>query len=164
MADAIAAAMPDARFVCVTRDTADFVRSRLWSYGRVPPPYPRRALVILRAVASAIFHERYLRGFVRRAGPGRAIAVRFALRDVPENALAPVFESLGLPPHRDCDRAFRPIPVLPRPKRDGADWRHPTGFWFIWPGSWSGRFPNLFSRCCSGGGRPNGQPAFRHGV
>lgn len=98
LADDIAAQMPDAVFLCVTRPTEDLLRSRLWSYGRVPPAYPKRALSILRACASNAFHRRYMARFAARMGPGRAFEVGFEdLRRDPDAALGPLLAVLGLP-------------------------------------------------------------------
>lgn len=97
LADEIATALPDACFLCVRRDSADLLRSRLWSYGRVPPPYPRRAAALLRGCASNRFHIGQMEAFARRVGPKRALFVDFdALRADPDAALAPFLEAAGL--------------------------------------------------------------------
>lgn len=97
LAEEIAAAVPEARFLCISRRTPDLLRSRLWSYGRRPPPYPRRALLIARACASNIFHQRYMRSLPERLGRERVFQVSFeALCAGPGVALAPLLAALGL--------------------------------------------------------------------
>lgn len=109
LADRIAAALPEARFLCVTRNTADLLGSRLWSYGRVPPAYPRRALTIATACASNDFHARFLGVFARRVGPQRAFSVDYAaLKADPDAALAPLLSACGLPGLAGRRPAFRP--------------------------------------------------------
>lgn len=97
LADTIAAQLPRAVFLCVTRDTEGLLRSRLWSYGRHPPPYPRRALPVARAAASNVFHRRHMAALPDRIGPDRIFHVTFRdLRDDPDRALAPLLNRLGL--------------------------------------------------------------------
>ncbi|MBY6140873.1 sulfotransferase [Leisingera daeponensis] len=94
---AIAKAVPTALFLCVTRQSQGFLRSRLWSYGRRPPPYPKRALLIGRGCASNVFHKRCMRRLQRQLGKGRVFEVEFeALRREPDRALAPVLAAAGL--------------------------------------------------------------------
>lgn len=109
LADNIAAALPDARFLCVTRETADFLASRLWSYGRTPPPYPQRAATIARACTSNVFHSRFLVDFVTRLGPSRAFLVEYAaLQSDADAALTPLLNACGLMPQNGRRPAFRP--------------------------------------------------------
>ena len=109
LADNIAAALPEARFLCVTRATADLLASRLWSYGRTPPPYPQRAATILRACTSNVFHSRFLADFVARLGPSRAFLVEYsALQADADAALAPLLKACGLAPQNGHRPEFRP--------------------------------------------------------
>ena len=109
LVDKIAAALPDARFLCVTRETADFLASRLWSYGRTPPPYPQRAATISRACTSNVFHSRFLADFVARLGPSRAFLVEYAaLQSDADAALTPLLNACGLMPQNGQRPAFRP--------------------------------------------------------
>lgn len=109
LADHIAAAFPDARFVCLIRDPVDLLASRLWSYGRAPPSYPRRAATVLQACASCVFHSRFLMDFGRRLGTDRVFCIDYAtLKANPEAALAEVLSSCGLQPLAGLRPAFRP--------------------------------------------------------
>ncbi|WP_264212636.1 sulfotransferase family protein [Leisingera thetidis] len=97
LAETIAKALPTALFLCVSRRIPGFLRSRLWSYGRSPPPYPRRAVLIGRACASNVFHERYMRRLRRQLGAQRVFAVDFdSLRARPGPALEPLLAAAGL--------------------------------------------------------------------
>lgn len=109
LADDIARDLPEAHFLCITRGMEDFVRSRLWSFGRRPPGYPRRALLIARACASNAFHDRYMKGLARRLGPGRVHRLTYAaLKADPDLALDPLLRGLGLPPLAGRRPAFAP--------------------------------------------------------
>lgn len=59
----LAEAFPRARFVCVIRDPLTLIRSRIWAFGRTPPPYPRRLSHLLRASAAVSLSQRHLVGF-----------------------------------------------------------------------------------------------------
>lgn len=97
LANQIAQAIPDALFLCVSRDTTSFLRSRLWSYGRNPPPYPQRAAAIARACASNQFHCRWMQGLADRIGRHRVFHVGFKTLTVsPAEALAPVLAQAGV--------------------------------------------------------------------
>lgn len=97
LAEQIAAAVPRALFLCVSRDTAGFLRSRLWSYGRQPPRFPRRAGLIARACASNVFHQRYMAALPGILGAQRVFLTDFStLAAQPEQALAPLLEALRL--------------------------------------------------------------------
>lgn len=99
LAAEIADMLPDAHFLCIARETADFTRSRLWAYGRQPPRYPGRARVILRACLSNAFHQRFMAGLPVRIGANRVHAVGYAaLARDPDAALAPLLSALGLAP------------------------------------------------------------------
>ncbi|MFZ1468778.1 MAG: sulfotransferase [Paracoccaceae bacterium] len=109
LADRIAADLPDAQFLCVTRETEDFIRSRLWSFGRVPPPYPRRAALIAKACASNVLHGRYMAGLTRRLGPARVHHIRYdQLRRDADVALDPLLCQIGLRPQAGRRPAFAP--------------------------------------------------------
>ncbi|MEZ5798365.1 MAG: sulfotransferase [Paracoccaceae bacterium] len=109
LAEAIAAELPDAVFLCLTRDTAALVRSRLWSFGRVPPAYPARAALILKACASNVFHDRYLAGLTQRLGSARVCHLRYdRLQADPDAALDPLLHQLGLRPLAGRRPAFAP--------------------------------------------------------
>lgn len=109
MADDIWQDMPDARFICVVRDYQSFLASRLWSYGRVPPRYPRRALLILRACASNTFHARALGALKRRLPSGSVFVVTFArLRDNPRDVLDPILASMALNAIGDARSSYAP--------------------------------------------------------
>ncbi|WP_192361887.1 sulfotransferase [Mesorhizobium mediterraneum] len=88
---------PAAYFVCITRRTTTLVRSRLWSYGRVPPANPARTFLIAKACAANAFYGDYLRRFC--AGNPRAMLVTYEdlSRDL-EPAMLRVLGFLGLPP------------------------------------------------------------------
>ena len=91
LAEQIAAQLPEARFLCVMRGTKGFLRSRLWSYGRRPPPYPRRAALIARACASNVFHSCYMVSLPGILGRHRVFLTDFeTLRSAPGTALAPL--------------------------------------------------------------------------
>jgi len=101
LAEQIAAQLPEARFLCVMRGTKGFLRSRLWSYGRRPPPYPRRAALIARACASNVFHRRYMVSLPGILGRHRVFLTDFeTLRSAPGTALAPLLAEIGLKPGR----------------------------------------------------------------
>ncbi|KIC10750.1 hypothetical protein RA19_10170 [Leisingera sp. ANG-M1] len=101
LAAEIAASLPEARFLCVMRETPGFLRSRLWSYGRQPPAYPRRAALIARACASNVFHRRYMRCLPGILGRHRVFLTSFeTLRTAPGTALAPLLAEIGLKPGR----------------------------------------------------------------
>ncbi|MFY0311261.1 sulfotransferase [Leisingera sp. D0M16] len=109
LADRIAKAVPSALFLCVSRASPGFLRSRLWSYGRCPPPYPRRAVLIGRACASNVFHRRCMQRLRRQLGKDRVFAADFeALRSDPGRALAPLLAAAGLP-----NAALRPPGYAP---------------------------------------------------
>lgn len=109
LADQIAAAFPDARFVCLMRDPVDLLASRLWSYGRAPPSYPRRAATVLQACASCVFHSRFLLDFGKRFGTDRVFCIDYAaLKANPDAALAGVLVGCGLQPLAGLRPAFRP--------------------------------------------------------
>lgn len=93
----IAKVLPGALFLCVSRRNPGFLRSRLWSYGRRPPPYPRRALQIARACASNVYHQRCLRQLQQQLGKKRVFWADFeALRADPAKVLAPLLAAAGL--------------------------------------------------------------------
>lgn len=71
----LAAEFPNALFVCVVRDPVTLIRSRLWAFGRVPPPYPARAFTILRACAAVSLYQRHLADFCARSK--RAVLVSY---------------------------------------------------------------------------------------
>ncbi|KIC16257.1 sulfotransferase [Leisingera sp. ANG-Vp] len=101
LAARIAAQVPRARFLCVMRETRGFLRSRLWSYGRQPPPYPQRAALIARACASNVFHRRYMRSLPGLLGRDRVFLADFeTLRAAPDTALASLLTEIGLKPGR----------------------------------------------------------------
>lgn len=107
LGDVMAAALPEAKFLCITRDSRTLVRSRLWSYGRTPPPYPKRAWVILRACASNAYHTRYLKGFAKRLGPTRAQLITFEdLQRNQSEAIDPLLQTCGLAPMGDVKSAY----------------------------------------------------------
>ncbi|WP_082020299.1 sulfotransferase family protein [Leisingera sp. ANG-M6] len=93
----IAKAVPRALFLCVSRGNPGFLRSRLWSYGRRPPSYPWRALLIGRACASNVFHQRCMRQLQRQLGSKRVFLADYeTLRADPGKVLAPVLAAAGL--------------------------------------------------------------------
>ncbi|MEW2912746.1 sulfotransferase [Leisingera sp. JC11] len=93
----IAKAVPRALFLCVSRRNPGFLRSRLWSYGRRPPSYPRRALLIGRACASNVFHLRCMRRLQRQLGTERVFWAEYeALCADPGKVLAPLLAAAGL--------------------------------------------------------------------
>jgi len=95
LAEELATAFPDARFVCITREPVGLIQSRLWSSGRRPPAQPRRMLVILKLAASASLHQRYLRRFCD--GRGESLEVSYeALRSGLEAELRRISDFLGV--------------------------------------------------------------------
>ena len=97
LADDLETSIPEAKFLCITRSSRTLVRSRLWSYGRSPPPYPARALCILRACASNAFHSGALQQFSKRIGPHRAQLVTFdELQNHGVSLLDPFLKHCGL--------------------------------------------------------------------
>ena len=97
LADDLAKAIPQAHFLCITRSSDTLVRSRLWSYGRSPPPYPTRAIRILRACASNAFHSGALIQFSKQIGPHRAQLVTFEeLHNHGLSVLDPFLKHCGL--------------------------------------------------------------------
>ncbi|MEM1398423.1 MAG: sulfotransferase [Pseudomonadota bacterium] len=105
LGDELAKAYPDAVFICIIRPTMDLLRSRLWSFGRTPPPYPKRLAVIARACVSNAFHRRSLVGFAARHA--RAFSLDYAdLSADPLAALAPLWPALKLDPPEKLESAF----------------------------------------------------------
>jgi hypothetical protein len=66
---------PDARFVCVVRESSSRVRSLLWGVRRKPPSYPQRTGFLLMACASNDFYSRTLERFTLECN--RSILVRY---------------------------------------------------------------------------------------
>ena len=64
LAEELAAAFPDARFVGITRQARAAIASRLWSGGRRPPPYPQRLRLLLE-LSGQRSAERWLKRFCR---------------------------------------------------------------------------------------------------
>jgi len=94
LADSLAAAFPDARFVCVRRKLAALIRSRLWLEGP-PPRYPRRLGVLLRACAAHALYTRTMIRFSKRCPRSVLIDYEEMSRD-PENVCRRVTKFLGL--------------------------------------------------------------------
>lgn len=109
LATEIAAQLPNAVFLCVSRDSEGLLRSRLWSFGRHPPRYPARANRILRVAASNVFHRRHMSELGRQLGQERVFQVSFdALRRDPDAALLPLLEKLRLEPLDGRRPSFAP--------------------------------------------------------
>lgn len=64
LAEELAEAFPDARFVGITRRPQTAIASRMWGGGRRPPPYPARLRVLL-ALSAWRTGERWLKRFSR---------------------------------------------------------------------------------------------------
>lgn len=95
LAEEIADAFPDARFLCIVRRTADVVNSWLWAHGE-PPPWPRRLGTLARTTWSCVAHQRWLQRFARRSS--RAVALRYEdLKADPEAEMRRVTGLVGLP-------------------------------------------------------------------
>lgn len=95
LAPDLAKMFPDAVFLCITREPKDLLRSRLWSYGRTPPAYPKRAVTIVRSIASSVFHNRFLADFAARND--QAVLVRFEdLTAGGPSQLVPLLELAGV--------------------------------------------------------------------
>lgn len=98
---------PDARFVCITRRNEGLLRSRLWSYGRTPPAYPRRLGTIIRGCASNIFHTRFLEKFC--AQNDHAILICFEdLQKDTEGTLKRISRFLSLPAEKNAVSDYKP--------------------------------------------------------
>ncbi|MGH6928732.1 MAG: sulfotransferase family protein [Dongiaceae bacterium] len=87
---------PDARFVCVVRESLSRVRSLLWGLRRKPPSYPGRIGFLLTACAANDFYSRTLERFTLECD--RSILVRYEelVRDV-EGNLRRIAEFSGVP-------------------------------------------------------------------
>lgn len=106
LADALASRYKQARFVCVTRDSATLIQSRLAAYGRTPKRGPSRWADIVRGAMSNALATRRMQDFASRCdrallltyrdflqnGPrARAALVRFLEIDVAPDALVSAF-------------------------------------------------------------------------
>jgi Sulfotransferase family len=87
---------PDARFVCVVRESLSRVRSLLWSLRRKPPSYPGRIGFLLAACAANDLYGRTLERFSFECD--RSILVRYEdlLRDA-EGNLRRIVDFVGMP-------------------------------------------------------------------
>jgi hypothetical protein len=91
----LARAFPDAKFIGVLRRPSDLVRSRLWAFGRTPPPYPVRVTTLLRACGSITLHARVLTRFSSKCS--RALLIRYEdLAHDTEGTMRRVAAFLGL--------------------------------------------------------------------
>ncbi len=90
----LAEAFPRARFVCVVRDPPSLIRSRLWAFGRVPPPYPGRVAATLRACAAVALYQRHLDRFASSCDRAVLITHEEMAADL-EGAMRKVTESVG---------------------------------------------------------------------
>jgi len=94
LSDELAEAFPDAFFVCVVRDPVTLIRSRLWAFGRVPPPYPARLAALMRSSAAVSLYQRHLASFCSRCD--RAILLRYEeMREDAEAAMKRVLSFMG---------------------------------------------------------------------
>ncbi|SDD77096.1 Sulfotransferase family protein [Paracoccus isoporae] len=75
LAEELAARFPDARFLCVTRDSRSLIASRLAAYGREPRRGWRRVADIIRGTAANRLHQDALRRFA--AGRQNALLIRY---------------------------------------------------------------------------------------
>lgn len=105
LADELATAFPEARFVCVTRRPADLIRSRLWLDGRTPPAHPRRLVDVLRACAACSLYSRSLQRFSARCSRGVMTSYE-ALSNSLEDEMRRITKALGM--------AFDPSMLIPR--------------------------------------------------
>lgn len=114
----LAAAFPEARFVAVVRDHVSLIRSRIWAFGRTPPPYPRRLVTLLRACAASSFYQRLLEAFAHDCD--RAIVVRYAaLRADTEGEMRRVTAFIGVPYEAlMLEERYRPNTSFQRGDRD----------------------------------------------
>jgi hypothetical protein len=87
---------PDARFVCITRESISRVRSLLWGLRRKPPSYPGRILFLFRACAANDMYSRTLERF--SSACDRSILIRYEdlLRDA-EGTLRQITAFVGMP-------------------------------------------------------------------